>query len=70
MQVKSVRYILSCCHENKITKGTSQNFAPKKSEKSAICKDVELKIGIETNFGPLSSKSNINLQFGVIMTSL
>ena len=25
-----------------------------KSEKSAICKDNELKFGIETNFGPLS----------------
>ena len=58
LQVKPVRYILSCCHGNKITKGTSQNFAPKKSEKSAICKDIELKFGIE-KFGPLSSKSNI-----------
>ena len=38
VQVKPVRYILSCFHGNKITKGTSQNFAPKKSEKSAICK--------------------------------
>ena len=54
LQVKPVRYILSCCHGNKITKGTSQNLAPKKSEKSAICKDIELKFGIETNFGPLS----------------
>ena len=45
-----------------------QNFAPKKSEQSAIFKDVELKFGIETNVGPLSSKSNINLQFSVIMT--
>ena len=70
LQVKPVRYILSCCHGNKITKGTSQNLALKKSEKSAICKDTELKFGIETNFGPLSSKSNINLQFGVIMTFL
>ena len=25
-----------------------------KSEKSAICKDIELKFDIETNFGPLS----------------
>ena len=54
LQVKPVCYILSCCHGNKITKGTSQNLAPKKSEKSAICKDIELKFGIETNFGPLS----------------
>ena len=52
LQVKPVRYILSCCHGNKITKGTSQNLAPKKSEKSAICKDIELKFGIETKFGP------------------
>ena len=43
LQVKPVRYILSCCYGNKITKGTSQNFAPKKSEKSAIGKDTELK---------------------------
>ena len=70
LQVKPVRYILSCCHGNKIRKGTSQNLAPKKSEKSAICKDLELKFGLETKFGPLSSKSNINLQFDVIKTSL
>ena len=68
LQVKPVRYILSCCHGNKITKGTSQNLAPKKSEKSAICKDIELKFRIETKFGPLSSKTNINLQFD--LTSL
>ena len=68
LQVKPVRYILSCCHGNKITKGTSQNFAPKKSEKPVIFKDIELKFGIETKFGPLSSKRNINLQFDVIMT--
>ena len=67
LQVKPVRYILSCCHGNKITNGTSQNFAPKKSEKSAICKDIELKFGTETKFGPLSSE-NINLQFDVILT--
>ena len=68
LQVKTVRHILSCCHGNKITKGTSQNLAPKRSEKSAICKDIELKFGIETTFEALSSKSNINLQFDVIMT--
>ena len=55
LQVKPARYILSCCHSNKITKGTSQNLAPKKSEKSAVCNDIELKFGIETKFGPLSS---------------
>ena len=70
LQVKPILYILNCCHGNKITKGTSQNFTPKKSEKSAICKDIELKFGIETKFGPLSSKTNINLQFDVIMTFL
>ena len=54
LQVKPVRYILSCCHGNKITDGISQNLAPKKSEKSAICKDIELKFGIETKFGTLN----------------
>ena len=70
LQVKPVRYILSCYHGNKITEGTSQNLAPKKSENSAIHKDIELKFRIETKFGPLSSKTNINLQFDVIMTFL
>ena len=32
LQVTPVRYILSCHHGNKITKGTSQNLAQKKSE--------------------------------------
>ena len=50
--------VLSCYHCNKITKGTSQNLASKKSEKSAICKDIELKFGIENKFRPLSSKTN------------
>ena len=54
----------------KLQKGTTQDLAPKKSEKSAICKDIELKFGIETMFGPLSSKPNINLQFDVIITFL
>ena len=72
LQVKPVRYILSCCHGNKITKGTLQNLTPKKSEKSAICirTDIQQKFGIETKFGPMSSKTNINLQFHVIMKSL
>ena len=69
LQVKIVCYILSCYHGNKITEGKSQDLAPKKSEKSAISEDIELKFGIETKFGPLSSKTNINLQSGVIMTS-
>ena len=70
LQVKPVRYILSCYYGNKITEGTSQDLVPKISEKSAICKDIELKFGIETEFGPLTSKTNINLQSDVIMTFL
>ena len=54
----------------KLQKSTSKDLAPKKSEKSAICNDIEPKFGIETKLGPLSSKSNINLQFDVIMMSL
>ena len=44
-----------------------QDLAPK-SEKSAVCKDIELKFGIENKVGPLSSKTNVTLQFDVIMT--
>ena len=51
LQVKPVRYVLSRCHGNNITEGTSQDLAPQKSEKSAICRDIELKFGIRTNFG-------------------
>ena len=40
----------------------------KEKNQNYKCRDIELKFGIETTFGPLSSKSNINLQFGVIMT--
>ena len=32
--------------------------------------DIELKFGIETKCGPLSSKSNKNVKFDVIKTSL
>ena len=70
LQVKPVRYVLSCCHGNKITEGTSQDLAPQKSEKSAICRDIELKFGIGTNFGPLSSKTIIKFQSDVNLTSL
>ena len=35
---------------------------------SVIFKDIELEFGMETNFGPMNSKSNINLEFGVIVT--
>ena len=41
---------------NKITEGTSQDLAPKKSEKSSICKDIDLKFGIQTKFGPMRKK--------------
>ena len=70
LQVKPVLYILSGCHGNKITEGTSQDLAPKKSEKSVISEDIEQKFGIETKFGPLSSKTNISLQFDVVMMFL
>ena len=36
---------------------------------SVIFKDIELKFGIEINFGPLNSKSNIKLEFDVLVTS-
>ena len=45
-------------------------FPPQKSEKSAICRDIELKFGIGTNFGPLSSKTTIKFQSGVNLTLL
>ena len=63
LQVKPVRYILSCCHGNKITKGTSQNLPLKESKKSAICKDIELKIGIESK--TTQFKSNISVGHSV-----
>ena len=70
LQVKPVRYVLSCCHSNKLTEGTSQDLAPQKSEKSAIWRDIELKFGIGTNFGSLSSKTIIKFQSEVNLTSL
>ena len=36
---------------------------------SLIFKDIELKFGMETNSVPLNSKSNIKLEFDVILTS-
>ena len=41
----------------------------RKVKKSAICKDIEMKFGIETKFEPLSSKTNVNLQSDVNWTS-
>ena len=70
LQVKPVREVLSCCHGNKITEGTSLDLAAQKSEKSAICRDIELKFGIGTNFGPLNSKTIIKFQSDVNLTSL
>ena len=63
LQAKPVGY----CNGNK---KYQQYLASKKSEKSAICKEIELKFGIETNFEQLSSKIDINLQFDVIKTPL
>ena len=40
LQVKPVRWILSCCHGNKIKEGTSHDLAARKREKSAICKGI------------------------------
>ena len=36
---------------------------------SVIFKDIELEFGKETNVGPLNSKSNIKLEFDVIVMS-
>ena len=38
LQIKPVRYIFSCCHGNKITEGTLQGLAPKKSENQPFVK--------------------------------
>ena len=70
LQVKPFRQVLSCCHGNKITEDTSQDLAPQKSENSAICRDIELKFGIGTNFWPLISKTIIKFQSDVNLTSL
>ena len=34
---------------------------------SVIEKDIELKLSMETNLGPLSSKRNIKLEFDIIV---
>ena len=54
LEVKPVRYILSCYHGNKITESTSRDSTPSKSEKSAIWEHIELKFRVETKSGPLS----------------
>ena len=43
-----------CCRGSKLKEGTSQDLAARKREKSAIYEAIELKFGIETNFGALS----------------
>ena len=43
-------------------------FGSKESKNQPFLKDIELKFGIETNFGPLSPKTNKNVQSEVIMT--
>ena len=36
---------------------------------AVIFRDIELEFGMETSFGQLNSKSNIKLEFDVIVTS-
>ena len=72
LQVIPVRYILKCYHGNKITKVPCKIWLNRKVKflnNSVIFKDIELEFGMETNFGPLNPKSNINLEFDVIVTS-
>ena len=55
-----------------ITEGTKPIFALKQVtffNNSVIYTDIELKFGMETNFEPMSLKSNIKFQFHVMMTS-
>ena len=40
--------------KTKLQKVPHRIWLQNKSEKSAICKDIELKFGINTKFGPLS----------------
>ena len=39
------------------------------NDSAVIFKDIELEFGMKTNFGPLNSKSNIKLEFDIIVTS-
>ena len=54
----------------KLQKVPRRIWFQRKVKKSAICKDIKLKFGIETKIGSLSSKTNINLQYNVTMTCL
>ena len=72
LQVIPVRYILRCYHGNKITKVPCKIWLNRKVKflnSSVLFKDIELKFGMATNFGPLNSKGNIKLEIDVIMTS-
>ena len=72
LKVIPVRYILRRYHGNKITEGTLQNWLNRKLKflnNSVIFKDIELKFGMEINFGPLNSKCSIKLEFDIIMKS-
>ena len=66
LQVKPVRYIL--IEATKLQKVPHRILLQRKVKNQPIVKIFELKFGIETKFVPLSSKTNINLQFDVIMT--
>ena len=67
-----VRYILRCYHGNKITKAPWKkiwlNRRVKIWNNSVTFKGIELKFSMETNFGLLNSKSDIKLEFDVIVT--
>ena len=54
----------------KLQKVPHRIWLQRKVKKSAICGDIELKFGIGTNFGPLSSKTIIKFQSDVSLTSL
>ena len=54
----------------KLQKVPDRIWLQRKVKHQPFVKDIELKFGIETKFGPPSSKTNINLQFDVIMTFL
>ena len=71
LQVIPVRYILRCNHGNKLQKVPCKIWLSRKVKflnNSVLFTDIELEFGMETNFGPLNSKSNINLEFDVIVT--
>ena len=71
LQVIPVRYILRCYHGIKITKVPCKIWLNGKVNffnNSVIFKGIELEFGMETNFGSLSSKRHIKLDFDVTVT--